>query len=129
MILPSFNSAPGEERNRYSRTLSIIPANPDEGQPGLWCQWVPNEFGTAIIWDEGEKFYNYIEWLNYIIKHFLQPWQYNLNGICTWQGEDDEDKGKIYVRDNVVTHQKLDDPNDPTIFTIFTEPFDLLKGI
>ena len=41
-------------------------------QPGLWCQWVPNASGTAIVWDEGEKFYYYIEWIKYLIEHFLR---------------------------------------------------------
>src|SRR5947207_635951 len=27
--------------------------NAPNGQPGLWCQWVPNEAGTALEWDEG----------------------------------------------------------------------------
>lgn len=71
-------------------------------QPGLWCQWLPNEDGTAIKWDEGEKFYYYVEWLEYLIRHFLAPWGYTLNGEVSWQGEESEDRGVIYVKDNVV---------------------------
>lgn len=71
-------------------------------QPGLWCQWRPNSSGTAIVWDEGEKFYNYEEWLVYLIQHFLQPWGYVLNGEVTWQGEDSNDLGKLVVVNNVV---------------------------
>lgn len=71
-------------------------------QPGLWCQWVPNEDGTAIVWDEGEKFYSYTEWLVYIIRNFLSPWGYVINGIVEYQGEDPSDFGKIIVTNNVV---------------------------
>src|SRR6478735_9098142 len=46
---------------------------PPSGQPGLWCQWVPTDDGTAIEWDGGEKFYNSVEWMRYIIDHFLKP--------------------------------------------------------
>jgi hypothetical protein len=75
---------------------------PPQGQPSLWCQWVPTDEGTAIVWDEGEKFYHYVEWLEYLVKHFLGPWGYKLNGRVSWQGEEGEDSGDIYVRDNKV---------------------------
>ena len=75
---------------------------PPEGQPGLWCQWVPNSDGTAIIWDGGEKFYNYVEWLKYLIENFLNPWGYVVNGEMHWYGEDRDDMGIIVVENNVV---------------------------
>lgn len=40
---------------------------PPVTQPGLLCQWVPSEDGTVIQWDNGEKFYYYVEWLRYIV--------------------------------------------------------------
>jgi len=46
------------------------------GQPNCYCQWIPSEDGTAIAWDGGEKFYDYVEWLEYLIKHFLHRWGY-----------------------------------------------------
>lgn len=73
-----------------------------QGQPGLWCQWTPNEDGTAIVWDGGEKFYDYVKWLKYLIHHFLRPWGYTLNGQVAWHGEDHGDRGVIHVRDNEV---------------------------
>jgi len=75
---------------------------PPKGQPGLWCQWVPNDGGTAIEWDGGEKFYDYVPWLNYLIEHFLKPWGYVLNGEVGWQGEESGDVGKIIVKNNDV---------------------------
>lgn len=76
--------------------------SPPDGQPGLWCQWVPTDEGTAIVWDGNEKFYYYVEWLEYLIEHFLGPWGYKLNGQVTWRGEDFDDSGVLYVRDNRV---------------------------
>ena len=72
-----------------------------EGQPGLWCQWHPSELGTAIF-AEGEKFYDYIPWLQYLIDNFLTPWGYKLNGEVTWQGEEGSDQGKIQVKDSKI---------------------------
>jgi hypothetical protein len=76
---------------------------PPSTQPSLWCQWTPNEDGTAIEWDEGEKFYNYVEWLDYLIENFLNPWGYKLNGEVEWQGEDCSDMGIVVVTDSHVT--------------------------
>lgn len=82
---------------------SVVDHNdPPAGQPGLWCQWEPNDDGTAIQWDEGEKFYSYVEWLRYLVEHFLAPWGYTLNGEVTWEGEESGDLGKIVVTDNAV---------------------------
>lgn len=76
--------------------------NPPSTQPGLWLQWVPNEAGTAIEWDGGEKFYEYTAWLVYIIKNILEPRGYVLNGIVGWQGEDSGDEGELTVNNNIV---------------------------
>ena len=82
---------------------SIIDYNdPPQGQPGLWCQWIPSDDGTEIMWDGGEKFYHYTEWLEYIIDNFLAPNGYALNGEVYWYGEESDDIGKIIVSDNQV---------------------------
>lgn len=74
-----------------------------DGYPGIWCQWRPNDNGTAIVWDGGEKFYRYTEWLKYLIDNMLSIWHYQLNGEIEWQGEDGGDFGKIVVASNVVS--------------------------
>jgi hypothetical protein len=87
---------------------SIVEYNdPSPTQPGLWCQWVPNDDGTAIEWDGGEKFYNYIEWLEYIMDNFLIPWGYTLNGKVSWQGENPYDIGQIVIKNNLVRTTKV----------------------
>lgn len=76
--------------------------SPPITQSGLWCQWVPNENGTAIQWDYGEKFYYYTEWIEYIISNFMKPWGYKLNGEVKWRGEEWGDEGLIKIEDNEV---------------------------
>lgn len=76
--------------------------SPPEGQPGLWCQWVPTEDGTGIQWNGAERFYSYVEWLEYIVNHFLKPWDLVLSGEVEWSGEERGDVGKIVVTDNRV---------------------------
>jgi len=89
-----------------NRNSNIIDYNrPPSTQPGLWCQWRPTQNRKGIKWDEGEKFYNYIEWLQYIIDNFLKEKGYILNGSVNWQGERNEDIGTIQViENNIVIH-------------------------
>lgn len=78
--------------------------------PGLWCQWVIE--GNELVWDGGEKFYNYVEWLHYLIDHFFDPLGYVLNGDITWQGEDSDDCGTIHVFNNFVEVEYGDSMSD-----------------
>jgi hypothetical protein len=71
-------------------------------QPGLWCQWEVLAEGEKLCWDGGEKFYDYIAWVKYLIDRFFSKWGVNLNGEVTWQGEEPDDKGKIVIQKNVV---------------------------
>jgi hypothetical protein len=75
---------------------------PPEGQPGLWCKWTPDSGGLAIIWDGVEKFYDYVAWIEYLLKHFLIPWGYQVNGVVRWRGEEFCDTGSIVVENNRV---------------------------
>lgn len=91
--------------------------SPPPGQPGLWCQWVPTPDGKFIEWDGSEKFYNAPEWMTYIIDHFLKAdpkakgvlkhlKPHVLNGEIEAQGEDDNDRWKLVVKDNKVSVKK-----------------------
>jgi hypothetical protein len=80
--------------------------------PGIWCQWVPEQSRyegrdempwDSLVWDGGEKFYEYDQWLVYLIDHFLKPNGHTLNGDVTWSGEESGDLGMLSVRDNVLT--------------------------
>ncbi|HEX4794683.1 MAG TPA: hypothetical protein VH370_12860 [Humisphaera sp.] len=70
------------------------------GRPCVYCQWRPTQDGTAIEWDGNEKFYGWLEWLDYITNRLLKPWGYTLNGEVRWLGEEFDDVGVIYVKDN-----------------------------
>lgn len=68
-----------------------------------YCQWVPTEDGTGLEWDKGEKFGSYVEWLEYLIQHFFEPWGIVLNGSVRWRGEEFDDLGVIEVKDNQIS--------------------------
>ena len=77
--------------------------NSADSHPGLWCKWIIGEDRQSIKWNGAEKFYDYVEWLQYIIDNFLVPNGYTVNGSVNYQGEDFEDQGTVIVKDNHVT--------------------------
>lgn len=109
----------GTDMFGQGRDPDVIDHNsPDPSQPGLWCQWVPTDDGTALMWDEGEKFYESEHWMMYIINHFIGtnpiakkelPFLqgHTCNGEILAQGESITDRWKLIVKDNKVTTEDL----------------------
>ena len=61
----------------------------------------------GIKWDSGEKFYKAFDWLKFIIKHYLEPWGYVLNGRVKIRDGSNEypfENGELEVCDNDVTY-------------------------
>lgn len=76
------------------------------GMPSFYCQWVPTEDNIGIKWAGHEKFYKAYHWLQFIIKHYLEPWGYVLNGMVEIRNGSDEyvfENGELIVRNNDVT--------------------------
>ena len=117
----------GDFRGQANETNIVEHNYPPRTQPGLWCQWIPNEEGTEIMWDGCEKFYHYTEWLNYIIHKFLIPNGYTLNGEVRFQGEDSTDSGTIVVKNNIVymDGSYIVEPNEymeiDTVFSLMSQ--------
>ncbi len=91
-------------RELPSHHSAILDSNtPPHGQPSLWCHWAPApNTRSAIQWNGVEKFYNYVEWLQYLIDAFLDPWGIKVWGAVQWTGEDPTDCGVISVRASCV---------------------------
>ena len=88
----------GQERDE-----SIVNFNePPSTQPDLWCSWEPTEERTKIVWNEMEKFYEYVPWIVYLVDRILKPRGYVLDGTVEWQGEDSDDFGEIVIEENHV---------------------------
>ncbi|MGM0203078.1 hypothetical protein [Enterococcus sp. AZ149] len=75
---------------------------PPSTQPGLWCQWLLAEDNQTLEWDTNEKFYCYIEWIQYLIERILKPNNYVLNGAVAYRGEEFSDFGYLEVVNNQV---------------------------
>lgn len=70
--------------------------------PSVWCNWevISYKDEQYLKWNGAEKFYNYVEWLGYLIKNYFKPWDVTLNGKIHWRGESFEDMGVIIVENN-----------------------------
>lgn len=100
-----------EENNLkyYDSSIIEIAKNynrPPGDCPGLWCGWIPSNDKKHIIWDRVEKFYNYTEWLNFIISKFLNPWEIEIFGSVKFQGEHPNDVGFIRIKDGIAILDK-----------------------
>ena len=75
-------------------------------KPSIWLQWIVvdgfDNDNHWVVWDGNEKFYNYIEWLEYLIKYFFKPNNLSITGRVRWRGEEFDDMGTINVEDNEV---------------------------
>ena len=77
---------------------SIVDYNREpKAQPGLWCKWVPSKDLRGIKWSGMEKFYDYTEWLNYMIEYFLSPWGYEVSGEVRYRGASRDDRGVVRI--------------------------------
>ena len=70
--------------------------------PNNRCSWAPSLDGKNFEWNGVEKFYNAIEWLEFVIDKFFEPWDILLNGDVKWKGEDENDKGIISIKDSII---------------------------
>ena len=93
-----------------------------DGQPSLWCQFLPDDSGESLEWDGGEKTYEAVEWVRYLIDHFLKEgaiasssddeqfeeftFNHVLNGELEAQGEESGDLWLLKVVNNRVTRHE-----------------------
>ncbi len=82
-----------------------------------YFQWVPTKDGRGIEWDGGEKFYYYVDWLQYLIDYILTPRGYKLTGSVAYQGEEVGDCGVLVIEDEKVTRKKYS-PADHDVKTL-----------
>jgi hypothetical protein len=71
------------------------------GRYSKYCQWEITKDGMGLH-AEGEKFYEYIEWMKVVLDMVLAPWGIVANGEIEWDGEEQGDAGLIVVEDNLV---------------------------
>ena len=88
----------GEGDFGQTDTPDVVDHNtPPSTQPGLWCNWEPNNDRINIEGNGGEK------WMDYILNNILAPKGYIGNGTIEAQGEETSDHWWLNVHNNLVT--------------------------
>ena len=111
----AFNRTPPRELDNLLGKLVKVRHDDDQRWPSIYCQWKLdrdwNSREWVLIWDGGEKFYAYAEWLQLILDDIVEQNSLNdypegdvkLNGTVRWRGENFDDIGYLEVSDNVLT--------------------------
>ena len=89
--------------------FAAIAGSSEPDLPGYGSLLTVSEERDAIVPEEGESRHGVRLWLKLLIEHFLGPRGYVLNGEVEWDGEDLEDRGRLFIRDN-----QLEDVEDVT---------------
>lgn len=117
-------AVPGNPRAEEPGEVEVDRYNtPPAGQPGLWCRWVPCWDGCCLALDGGEKIYDPVRWLRYLIDHFLKPgalaatsghqqlagftFDHRADGMVVGCRRDNKELYAIEAVDNVVTERVL----------------------
>jgi len=110
---PRAETSEGVESGLYNR--------PPQGQPDLWCDWQVCWDGCCMSWSGKEKSYAMVEWLRYVIDHFLKPgamaasdsrftaftFDHTVNGTVVGCRRDNKELFMIRVGDNEVTREVI----------------------
>jgi len=70
-----------------------------DNRPGMWCDFECNSH--ELFWNNSEKTMNGVEWLEYLLKHFIVPYDIKLNGVMYWT-DDYDCSGRITIKDSVL---------------------------
>ena len=85
--------------NGVEETPDMLPGF-EGAKPQTWCHWQLTSIGNAtyIDWDGGEKFYDYIEWLQFLVAAIrkVEP-RAEFEGLIEWDGEGHGDTGVLRV--------------------------------
>ena len=83
----------------------------EDGKPdSRWCDFEVSK--TQLYWNQSEKTRCYVEWLEYLVKHFFEPNGVKLSGVMNWQGDDEHDIGHIIMVNNAISVRESWD-NEP----------------
>src|ERR1700678_945306 len=99
VLLAATNLEQTEETREF---FAAVAASPEPDLPYHAGLLEISEDREFIVPEEDESRHGFRLWLKLVIEHYLAPRGYVLNGEVTWEGEDRDDSGTIFVKDNQV---------------------------
>ncbi len=94
--------AKGDRTGLTEPIFAAIAASDEPDLPYSCGLYQVSEDRTALIPEEGESRHGLATWLTLLAKHFLQPAGYLLNGEVNWSTEQADDRGCVFIKNNVV---------------------------
>lgn len=92
-----------KESNDLTKSIfAKIAASPGEDLPAYMDVFDISEDRTTILPDEDESCYGLRLCLVLLVEHYLAPLGYVLNGEVSWDADDVNDRGSIFVKDNLI---------------------------
>ena len=91
-----------ERTDATNPILAAISASAEPDLPGYGGLLEVAGEGSLIVPEEGESRHGVRLWLRLLIEHFLGSLGYVLEGEIEWTGDDPEDRGCIFVSNNLV---------------------------
>ena len=82
--------------------FAAVAASPEPDLPYHAGLLEISEDREFIVPEEDESRHGFRLWLKLVIEHYLAPRGYVLNGEVTWESEDRDDSGTIFIKDNQV---------------------------
>ena len=97
-----------------AEALVILEANNDpdsiQGEhPRSYMQWVPAQSLDHIVYDGNEKFYEYVDWMKWLV-NYLKGIGITADGEIDWSGEQAGDTGTIVVANSEVAVRDHETP-------------------
>jgi hypothetical protein len=94
-----------KECNQLTKPIfARIAASPEPDLPAHWDLFDISEDRTTILPDEEESRHGLRLCLMLLVEHYLAPLGYLLNGEVSWDADDVNDRGCIFVKDNLIEH-------------------------
>jgi hypothetical protein len=91
-----------EDTEETRAIFKAIAASPEPDLPYHAGLLEVSEDREYILPEQDESRHGFRMWLILLIEHYLAPRGYVLNGEVTWESEDRDDCGTIFVKDNQV---------------------------
>jgi hypothetical protein len=91
-----------EQTDETREFFAAIAASPEPDLPYHGGLLEISEDREFIVAQQDESRHGFRLWLKLVIEHYLAPRGYVLDGEVTWEGEDRDDSGTIFVKDNRV---------------------------
>jgi hypothetical protein len=94
--------ARGDRTDLTAPIFAAIAASDEPDLPYSCALYEVSEDRSALVPEEGESRHGLATWLTLLAKHFLKPSGYLLNGEVTWSAEQSDDRGSVFIKDNLV---------------------------